>query len=238
MRSSREDGDRRCVLFRSGRQELSEPYEKRWVASERFRRYRDVVGQGCRAAYDGGRLVGISIAETVGTGGGSGNSASRTRTGDRVWVGLMDQSPCMPARRASESWSVRRRPPTSPRSISTEAGLRARRNRSFLLWQRRCRGGRSRSLHEAQAGVMARSHVRTLLQAYGARSPRAGSPRRWMRTFLARRRTFGCRGVVLLSTRRACSRVRTMSWRIRAITACSVRNRARWRSRSRERCCE
>ena len=82
-----------AFCFALDRQELSEPYEKRWVASEAdFRRYRDVVGQGMSfAAYDGGRLVGISIAETVGWNGslwirefGIANSCRRQGLGRRL----------------------------------------------------------------------------------------------------------------------------------------------------------
>ena len=58
----------RAVCFTLDRQELSEPYEKRWTVSEEdFQRYRDVVGQGMSfAAYDGGSLAGVAIAEPVG----------------------------------------------------------------------------------------------------------------------------------------------------------------------------
>ncbi len=58
----------RAVCFTLDRQELSEPFEKRWTVSEAdFRRYGDVVGQGMSfAAYDGGCTVGIAIAETSG----------------------------------------------------------------------------------------------------------------------------------------------------------------------------
>lgn len=58
----------RAVCFTLDRQELSEPYEKRWTVSEEdFQRYRDVVGQGMSfAACDGGCTVGVSIAEPAG----------------------------------------------------------------------------------------------------------------------------------------------------------------------------
>ena len=58
----------RAVCFTLDRQELSEPYEKRWTVSEEdFRRYRDFVGQGMSfAAYDGACIAGVAIAETVG----------------------------------------------------------------------------------------------------------------------------------------------------------------------------
>ena len=58
----------RAVCFTLDRQELSEPFEKRWTVSEEdFRRYRDVVGQGMSfAACDGGCTVGVAIAETAG----------------------------------------------------------------------------------------------------------------------------------------------------------------------------
>ena len=58
----------RAVCFTLDRQELSEPYEKRWTVSEEdFRRYRDVVGQGMSfAAYDAGCIAGVAIAETAG----------------------------------------------------------------------------------------------------------------------------------------------------------------------------
>ena len=58
----------RAVCFTLDRQELSEPYEKRWtVSEENFQRYRDVVGQGMSfAAYDAGCTVGVAIAETAG----------------------------------------------------------------------------------------------------------------------------------------------------------------------------
>ena len=58
----------RAVCFTLDRQELSEPFEKRWTVSEEdFRRYDDVVGQGMSfAAYDGESTVGVAIAETVG----------------------------------------------------------------------------------------------------------------------------------------------------------------------------
>ena len=79
--------------FTLDRQELSEPYEKRWSASdEEFRRYGDFVGEGMSfAVYDGGRLVGISIAETVGWNGslwirefGIANSYRRQGLGRRL----------------------------------------------------------------------------------------------------------------------------------------------------------
>ena len=56
----------RAVCFTLDRQELSEPYEKRWTVSEEdFQRYGDVVGQGMSfAACDGGCTVGVAIAET------------------------------------------------------------------------------------------------------------------------------------------------------------------------------
>ena len=82
-----------AVCIALDRQELSEPYEKRWAASEEdLRRYGDVVGQGMSfAAYDEGRLVGISIAETVGWNGslwirefGIANSCRRQGLGRRL----------------------------------------------------------------------------------------------------------------------------------------------------------
>ena len=58
----------RAVCFTLDRQELSEPFEKRWTVSEAdFRRYGDVVGQGMSfAAYDGECMVGVAIAEPAG----------------------------------------------------------------------------------------------------------------------------------------------------------------------------
>ena len=58
----------RAVCFTLDRQELSEPFEKRWAVSEEdFQRYGNVVGQGMSfAAYDGGCTVGVAIAETAG----------------------------------------------------------------------------------------------------------------------------------------------------------------------------
>ena len=82
-----------AFCFALDRQELSEPYEKRWVASEAdLRRYRDVVGQGMSfAAYDSGRLVGVAIAETMGWNGslwirefGIANSYRRQGLGRRL----------------------------------------------------------------------------------------------------------------------------------------------------------
>ena len=58
----------RAFCFTLDRQELSEPFEKRWTVSEAdFQRYGDVVGQGMSfAACDGGCTVGVAIAETAG----------------------------------------------------------------------------------------------------------------------------------------------------------------------------
>ena len=55
------------ISFTLNRQELTEPYEKHWPASEDdFRNYREVVNQDLSfAAYDGGRLVGMAIAERI-----------------------------------------------------------------------------------------------------------------------------------------------------------------------------
>ena len=55
------------ICFTLSRQELTQPYEKHWSASEDdYRAYSDLVDQGLSfGMYDRGRLVGIAISERI-----------------------------------------------------------------------------------------------------------------------------------------------------------------------------